>query len=189
MSHFLLVFLALLQSLTAPPPANSPAPDIPEAGSVEAIAAATGDPRFLSPWVSYLPQSSTIVSPRTFLGRIPGAPGEFVDTAKSPRLLPRTGGLHSPRAGVYHRPQRGRPRKSSCLPSPTKPASAISSALKAATAALADPSPHGPGRCRTTRRQFPSHLLFQRRLATPTKPAPPKPPSNSHIASPPPSSP
>jgi len=34
---------------------HSPAPDTPEAGSVEAIAAATGDKHFLSPWVSYLP--------------------------------------------------------------------------------------------------------------------------------------
>ena len=32
-------------------------PDIPEPGSVEAIAAATTDPHFVSPWVSYVPQS------------------------------------------------------------------------------------------------------------------------------------
>src|SRR5882762_11802276 len=83
MSHFLLAFLALLQSLTTPPPANSPAPDVPEPGSVEAIAAATGESRFLSPWVSYLPQSSSVPSPRAFFGRIMGAPGEFVDTAKA----------------------------------------------------------------------------------------------------------
>ena len=51
--------------------------DTPEAGSVEEIAKATTEPRFLSPWVSYLPASATVVSPRAFLQRIPGAPGEI----------------------------------------------------------------------------------------------------------------
>src|SRR5882672_947832 len=59
------------------------APDIPEPGSVEAIAAATGDKHFLSPWVSYLPKSTSVPSPLAFLGRIAGAPGEFVDSAKA----------------------------------------------------------------------------------------------------------
>ena len=55
--------------------------DTPEAGSVEEIAQATTEPRFLSPWVSYLPASATVVSPRAFLHRIPGAPGELVDSS------------------------------------------------------------------------------------------------------------
>src|SRR5712672_2868320 len=63
--------------------ADTAAPDVPEPGSVEAIAKATGDPRFLSPWVSYLPQSKSVPSPTAFFGRILGAPGEFVDTAKA----------------------------------------------------------------------------------------------------------
>lgn len=58
-------------------------PDIAEPGSVEEIAKATTEPRFLSPWVSYLPASSTVPSPRAFLGRIPGAPGDLVDSAKA----------------------------------------------------------------------------------------------------------
>ena len=58
-------------------------PDIAEPGSVEAIAKATGDPRFLSPWVSYLPLAKGVPSPLAFFGRIMGAPGEFVDTAKA----------------------------------------------------------------------------------------------------------
>ena len=62
---------------------TSSAPDTPEAGSVEAIAAATGDKHFLSPWVSYLPHSATVPSPLNFLGRIAGAPGELVDSAKA----------------------------------------------------------------------------------------------------------
>src|SRR6202049_294095 len=83
MNHFVISLLALLQSITASPSTNQYAPDVPEPGSVEAIAKATTDPHFLSPWVSYLPQSSTVVSPQKFLGRIPGAPGEFVDSGKA----------------------------------------------------------------------------------------------------------
>lgn len=50
---------------------------------MEEIAKATTEPRFLSPWVSYLPDSTSVPSPRKFLGRIPGAPGELVDSAKA----------------------------------------------------------------------------------------------------------
>jgi len=75
---------ALLSMLAAAARADDKsAPDTPEPGSVEAIAKATGDPRFLSPWVSYIPQSKSVPSPLAFFGRIPGAPGEFVDTAKA----------------------------------------------------------------------------------------------------------
>lgn len=83
MTHFLIFLFALLQSAAYPPAKTQIGPDVPEPGSIEAIATATGDARFLSPWVSYLPESSTVTSPRTFLGRIPGAAGEFVDTAKA----------------------------------------------------------------------------------------------------------
>ena len=75
MTHLLIALFALLQSVSATLTTNQAALDVPEPGSVEAIAAATTDPRFLSPWVSGLPQSSTAVSPQKFLGRIPGAPG------------------------------------------------------------------------------------------------------------------
>src|ERR1700738_3140820 len=61
--------------------AQAAGPDTPEAGSVEEIARATTETRFLSPWVSYLPASATVVSPRAFLHRIPGAPGELVDSS------------------------------------------------------------------------------------------------------------
>jgi hypothetical protein len=61
--------------------AQSPAPDTPEPGSVEEIARATTEARFLSPWVAYLPASSQVVSPRAFLHRIPGAAGELVNSA------------------------------------------------------------------------------------------------------------
>jgi hypothetical protein len=64
---------------TASDPAH--APDIPEPGSVEAIAEATTDPKFLNPWVSYVPESSSVPSPTDFLGHIAGAPGELSRTA------------------------------------------------------------------------------------------------------------
>jgi hypothetical protein len=56
--------------------------DVPEAGTREAIAAATTEPRFLSPWVDDLPASSTVPSPTRFLGHIVGAPGELTGTPK-----------------------------------------------------------------------------------------------------------
>ena len=43
-------------------------PDTAEPGSVEAIAEATTDPKFLNPWVSYVPESSNVPSPTDFLG-------------------------------------------------------------------------------------------------------------------------
>src|SRR6202047_989598 len=80
----IILMLSLLQAGSLLSTAQTtPAPDTPEAGSVEAISAATGDKRFLSPWVSYLPQSATVPSPLRFLGSIAGAPGEVVDSAKA----------------------------------------------------------------------------------------------------------
>ena len=69
-------------------PARRIAPDTPEPGSVEEIARGTTEARFLSPWVSYLPASASVVSPRAFLHRIPGAPGELVELRDRLRLLP-----------------------------------------------------------------------------------------------------
>jgi hypothetical protein len=56
--------------------------DTPEPGSREAIAAATTEPRFASPWVADVPASATVPSPTRFLGHIAGAPGELTRTAK-----------------------------------------------------------------------------------------------------------
>jgi hypothetical protein len=53
------------------------APDIPEPGSVEAIAEYTTAPEYLPVSVSYLPESDTVPSPRDILGRVSGAPGEL----------------------------------------------------------------------------------------------------------------
>src|SRR5262245_4002496 len=56
--------------------------DRPEPGSREAIAAATTEPRFLSPWVADVPDSANVPSPTKFLGHIAGAPGELTRTDK-----------------------------------------------------------------------------------------------------------
>ena len=56
------------------------AADVPEPGTREAIAAATTEPRFLSPWVADVPDSPTVPSPTKFLGHIAGAPGELTRT-------------------------------------------------------------------------------------------------------------
>src|SRR5713101_7151591 len=75
-------------------------PDTPEAGSIDEIARATTEPRFLSPWVAYLPASSTVVSPRAFLHRIPGAPGELVDSSAA-YAYSRALAASSPRVKVF----------------------------------------------------------------------------------------
>ena len=81
-------------------PAQSPAPDTPEPNSVQEIAAATTEPRFLSPWVSYIPASATVVSPRAFWHRIPGAPGELAGTAAA-YAYSRALAASSPRVKVF----------------------------------------------------------------------------------------
>src|SRR5258705_13361758 len=94
----LAIFLTLGASVATP--AQSIAPDVAEAGSVEAIAKATTEPRFSSPWVSYVPASSTVPSPSAFFGRIAGAPGELVDSAQA-YAYARALAAASPRVKVY----------------------------------------------------------------------------------------
>jgi hypothetical protein len=55
--------------------------EVPEPGAREAIAAATTEARFLSPWVADLPDSPTVPSPTEALGHIAGAPGELTRTS------------------------------------------------------------------------------------------------------------
>jgi Zinc carboxypeptidase len=81
MRHKFLSLLMLFLIVPRVVGAQAPAADTPEPGSAEEIARATTEPRFLSPWVASLPLSAGVVSPRTFLHRIPGAPGELVDSA------------------------------------------------------------------------------------------------------------
>ena len=113
-------------------------PDTVEPGSIEAIAAATTEPRFLSPWVAYLPDAPGIPSPRDFLGRIAGAPGELTDTAQTHAYL-RALAAASPRVRVFTigRSEEGR----EILMAVVADEEGIRDLdrLKGATAALADP--------------------------------------------------
>ena len=73
-----IVLLAVLFLLTIPlAAADRNAPDTTEPGSVEAIARFTTDPRFLSPWVAYVPDADGVPSPSDYLGRVTGAAGEL----------------------------------------------------------------------------------------------------------------
>jgi hypothetical protein len=139
MTRSLVVTLALLWTSAAAAQSDSKAaPDIPEPGSIEAIAAATGDARFLSPWVAYLPQSSSVPSPRAFLGRIPGAPGEFVGTTKTYAYF-RALAAASPRVRVFTIGQSEEGREILMLAVADEAGIRDLDRLKAATAALADP--------------------------------------------------
>jgi Zinc carboxypeptidase len=81
MGSRLFALLGVLAFLGVAPPAAAGEPgvntDTPEPGASEAIAAATTQPRFLSPWVSQVPESDTVPSPLDFFGHIAGAPGEL----------------------------------------------------------------------------------------------------------------
>jgi Zinc carboxypeptidase len=138
MNHFMITLLALLQSVTASRSTNQYAPDTPEPGSVEAIARATTEAHFLSPWVSYLPQSSSVVSPQKFLGRIPGAPGEFVDSSKAYAYC-RALAASSPRVRAFAIGRSEEGRDIMMLAIADEAGIRDLDRLKAATAALADP--------------------------------------------------
>jgi hypothetical protein len=114
------------------------APDIAEAGSVEEIARATSEPRFLSPWVSYLPASASVPSPRAFLRRIAGAPGELVDSATA-YAYARALDAASDRVQVFTLGRSEEGREILMLAVADEKGIAGLDALKAATAALADP--------------------------------------------------
>ncbi len=74
--------------------------DTPEPGSAEAIAKATTEARFLSPWVASIPASGKVPSPEKYFGRIMGAPGELVNSEKAQDYL-RALAEASPRAKFF----------------------------------------------------------------------------------------
>jgi hypothetical protein len=113
-------------------------PDIPEPGSLEAIAAATTDPHFVSPWVSYVPQSSTVPSPEKFLGRIMGAPGELLGTENT-YAYARALAAASPRVRVFTIGRSEEGRDIIMLAIADEAGIRDLDRQKAATAALADP--------------------------------------------------
>jgi Zinc carboxypeptidase len=117
---------------------SSIAPDMAESGSVEEIAKATTEARFLSPWVSYLPASSTVPSPRAFLGRIAGAPGELVDSAKA-YAYSHALAAASPRVRVFTIGRSEEGRDIILLAIADEKGIQSLDALKSANASLADP--------------------------------------------------
>src|SRR3984957_8049188 len=129
-----LALLTILLSFTT----IAQSPDIPEPGSVEAIAAATTDPHYVSPWVSYIPQSPTVPSPEKFLGRILGASGELLGTEKS-YAYARALAAASPRVRVFTIGHSEEGREIVILAIADEAGIRDLDRLKAATAALADP--------------------------------------------------
>jgi hypothetical protein len=114
------------------------APDVPEPGASEAIAAATTDPHFVSPLVSYVPQSASVPSPEKFFGRIMGAPGELTGTEKAYSYA-RALAAASPRVRVFTIGKSEEGRDIVMLAVADEAGIRDLDRLKAATATLADP--------------------------------------------------
>src|SRR5215469_714686 len=112
--------------------------DVPEPGSADAIAAATTDSHYVSPWVSYVPQSSSVPSPEKFFGRIMGAPGELVGTEKA-YAYARALTAASPRVRVFTIGKTEEGREIIMLAIADEAGIGELEGLKSATAALADP--------------------------------------------------
>jgi hypothetical protein len=132
------LFLALSILAISSHAQNVFTPDTPEPGSIEEISKATTELRFLSPWVSYLPASSTVPSPRAFFGRIMGAPGELVDSAKTYTYC-RALAAASPRVRVFTIGKSEEGRDILLVAIADEKGIASLDLLKSATAALADP--------------------------------------------------
>jgi len=135
-------FLSVSFGLTISACAQSP--DIPEPGTSEAIAAATTDPHFISPLVSYVPQSGSVPSPEKFFGRIMGAPGELVGTEKA-YAYARALTAASPRVRVFTIGKTEEGREIIMLAIADEAGIGELEGLKSATAALADPRRTDPG--------------------------------------------
>src|SRR4051812_23914794 len=132
---FILIFLGCASAFSQI--ALNPSADTPEMGSIEVIAKATTDPHYNSPWVSYLPESKTIPSPLKFFGRIMGAPGEFVDSAKAYAYCKALAA--SPRVRLFNIGKSEEGRDIMMLAIADEAGIRELDRLKAATAALADP--------------------------------------------------
>jgi hypothetical protein len=139
MVRSLVLWLGLFQILSVwAAGQNSISPDQAQPGSVEAIAAATGDPQYLSPWVSYLPESATVPSPLSYWGRIAGAPGELAGTEKTYGYC-RALAAASARVKVFTLGHSEEGREILMLAVADEAGIRDLDKLKAATAALADP--------------------------------------------------
>ena len=120
-----------------------PSPDTPEAGSSEDIRKATTEAQFLSPWVTYVPASSSVPSPRRFFGRIMGAPGELVNAEKAYAYC-RALAAASLRVRVFTIGKSEEGREILLVAIADEKGIAELEQLKTATAALADPRKTDP---------------------------------------------
>jgi hypothetical protein len=126
---------AWMAQARAQPPAG---PDPIDQEASREIAAATTEPRFSSPWVSYLPASNGVPSPRAFLHRIPGAPGELVN-AETAYAYSRALAAASPRVRVFSIGRSEEGREIVLLAIADEKGIQSLDRLKGLTAALADP--------------------------------------------------
>ncbi len=131
----LLTLIALVPRMLSAQPV---AVDTPEPGSEQEIAGATTESRFLSPWVATLPASASVASPRTFLHRIPGAPGELADSSTAYAYC-RALAASSPRVRLFTIGRSEEGRDIVLLAIADEQGIRDLERLKAATAALADP--------------------------------------------------
>jgi hypothetical protein len=114
------------------------APDTPEPGSVDAIARATTESRFASPWVAYVPESASVPSPTDHFGRIMGAPSELAPSGEIYAYL-RVLAAASPRVAVFPIGESWEGREILLVAIGDEDGIARLDELKAHTAALADP--------------------------------------------------
>lgn len=119
------------------------AADTPQPGSMEAIAKATTEPRFLSPWVATVPSSKTVPSPADFFGHISGAPGELTYSERSYAYF-RTLAAKSPRVRVETMGKTEEGRDIIVAAIADEEGIRGLENLQAATAALADPRKTSP---------------------------------------------
>ncbi len=119
------------------------APDTPEPGSVEAIARFTTDARYVSPWVSYVPESASVPSPSDYLGHVAGAAGELSYSDQISGYV-RALATASPRVHVETIGRTEEGREILLVAVADAPGIRDLDRLKAATAALADPRATSP---------------------------------------------
>jgi hypothetical protein len=146
MSRYLAPLALALSFIATVSAADSPyAPDAPELGSVEAIARFTTDPRYVNPWVAYVPESATVPSPSDFLGHVAGAAGELT-RAETIYAYLRAVAEASPRVHVETIGKSGEGREILLVAVADEAGIRDLSRLKAATDELADPRRTDPDR-------------------------------------------
>ena len=160
MLRFALLWTVLLCSFAA---ANAQAPDVPEQGASEAIAAATTDTHFISPLVNSSPNQKPFHLPKISRPHH-GRAGRTRGTEK-PTLMP----VRLPRPARACACSRSAKAKkdatSSCSPSPMKQAFATSIVSKLRPRRLADPRRTDQAAAEKLIADLASDLLLQRRAA------------------------